>query len=64
MDKLISFIFPGLFIGFLLKKYSYRKMAFFGSILNTTGLILTSQANSLTHIIITYSILGGNVLNF
>ncbi|XP_033218414.1 monocarboxylate transporter 12-like [Belonocnema kinseyi] len=51
--------FSGLFIGFLLRKYSYRKVAFLGSILNTTGLILTSQANSLTHIILTYSILGG-----
>ncbi|XP_043483218.1 monocarboxylate transporter 1-like isoform X2 [Leptopilina heterotoma] len=51
--------FSGLFVGYLLTKYSYRKVAFFGALLNSTGLILTSQANSLTHIILTYSIIGG-----
>lgn len=51
--------FSGLFVGYLLTKYSYRKVAFFGALLNSTGLILTSQANSLTHIVLTYSIIGG-----
>ncbi|XP_033229554.1 monocarboxylate transporter 12-like [Belonocnema kinseyi] len=51
--------FSGLFVGYLLKKYSYRKVAFFGSLLNSIGLILTSRASSLSHIIITYSIIGG-----
>ncbi|XP_051176327.1 monocarboxylate transporter 1-like isoform X2 [Leptopilina boulardi] len=51
--------FSGLFVGYLLSKYSYRKVAFFGALLNSTGLILTSQANSLTHIVLTYSIIGG-----
>ena len=55
--------FTGIFIGFLLKRYSYRKVALFGSILNSTGLILTSQASSLTHIILTYSIVGGKTQN-
>ncbi|XP_012134901.1 monocarboxylate transporter 1 isoform X3 [Megachile rotundata] len=49
----------GLLIGPLLKKYSYRQVAFFGSVLSCTGLILTSRANSMIHIVCTYSILGG-----
>ncbi|XP_017882765.1 monocarboxylate transporter 2-like, partial [Ceratina calcarata] len=53
------FNFSGLLVGPLLKKYSYRKVAFFGSLLSCTGLILTSTANSMIHIICTYSILGG-----
>lgn len=57
-----SFLFDynlGLLIGPLLKKYSYRQVAFFGSLLSCTGLILTSRANSMFHIVCTYSILGG-----
>lgn len=49
----------GLFMGPLIKKFGYRKVAFFGSLLNSVGLILTSQANSVPYIILTYSILGG-----
>ncbi|XP_017789942.1 PREDICTED: uncharacterized protein LOC108572253 [Habropoda laboriosa] len=57
LDAIVNF--SGLLIGPLLKKYSYRKVAFFGSLLSCTGLILTSRANSMFHIICTYSILGG-----
>lgn len=56
--------FTGLFVGFLLSRYSYRKVAFCGALLNSTGLILTSQANSLTHLILTYSIIGGKYCIF
>ncbi|CAK9821509.1 Monocarboxylate transporter 12 [Anthophora retusa] len=57
LDAIVNF--SGLLIGPLLKKYSYRKVAFFGSLLSCTGLILTSRANSMFHIICTYSILCG-----
>ncbi|XP_043260775.1 monocarboxylate transporter 12-like [Colletes gigas] len=57
LDAIVNF--SGLLIGPLLKKYSYRQVAFFGSLLSCTGLILTSRANSMFHIICTYSILGG-----
>ncbi|XP_031828547.1 monocarboxylate transporter 12-like isoform X2 [Nomia melanderi] len=57
LDAIVNF--SGLFIGPLLKRFSYRKVAFFGSLLSCTGLILTSRANSMLHIICTYSILGG-----
>ncbi|XP_076636845.1 monocarboxylate transporter 2-like isoform X2 [Colletes latitarsis] len=57
LDSIVNF--SGLLIGPLLKKYSYRQVAFFGSLLSCTGLILTSRANSMFHIICTYSILGG-----
>ncbi|XP_076762853.1 monocarboxylate transporter 2-like [Xylocopa sonorina] len=53
------FNFSGLLVGPLLKKYSYRTVALCGSLLSCTGLILTSRANSMFHIICTYSILGG-----
>nr|XP_012228858.1 PREDICTED: uncharacterized protein LOC105675931 [Linepithema humile] len=51
--------FSGFLVGPLLKKYSYRQVAFFGSLLSCSGLILTSRANSMLYIICTYSILGG-----
>lgn len=57
LDAIVNF--SGLLIGPLLKKYSYRQVAFFGSVLSCTGLILTSRANSMIHIVCTYSILGG-----
>ncbi|XP_060813307.1 monocarboxylate transporter 13-like isoform X3 [Bombus pascuorum] len=57
LDAIVNF--SGLLIGPLLKKYSYRQVAFFGSLLSSTGLILTSRANSMFHIVCTYSILGG-----
>jgi len=49
----------GFLIGPLLKKYSYRQVAFLGAFLSSSGLILTSKANSMLYIICTYSILGG-----
>ncbi|XP_033303187.1 monocarboxylate transporter 2-like isoform X3 [Bombus vosnesenskii] len=57
LDAIVNF--SGLLIGPLLKKYSYRQVAFFGSLLSCTGLILTSRANSMFHIVCTYSVLGG-----
>ncbi|XP_076648267.1 monocarboxylate transporter 12 [Halictus rubicundus] len=57
LDAIVNF--SGLFIGPLLKNFSYRKVAFLGSVLSCTGLMLTSYANSMIHIICTYSILGG-----
>ncbi|KZC12316.1 Monocarboxylate transporter 12 [Dufourea novaeangliae] len=57
LDAIVNF--SGLLIGPLLKRFSYRKVAFFGSLLSCIGLILTSFANSIMHIICTYSILGG-----
>ncbi|KAG8038490.1 hypothetical protein G9C98_006186 [Cotesia typhae] len=51
--------FSGIFVGPLLNKFSYRKVAVFGSLLCCTGLTLTAFAKSATHIILTYSILNG-----
>lgn len=49
----------GLFVGPFLKKFSYRKVAFGGSLLCALGLVLTSFASSMLHIICTYSIVNG-----
>ncbi|XP_029173669.1 uncharacterized protein LOC114942459 [Nylanderia fulva] len=57
LDAIINF--SGFLIGPLLKKYSYRQIAFFGSLLSCSGLILTSRSNSMLYIICTYSIVGG-----
>ncbi|XP_017755349.1 PREDICTED: monocarboxylate transporter 12-like [Eufriesea mexicana] len=57
LDAIVNF--SGLLVGPLLKSYSYRQVAFFGSLLSCCGLILTSRANSMFHIICTYSILAG-----
>ncbi|XP_053598138.1 monocarboxylate transporter 12, partial [Microplitis demolitor] len=51
--------FSGIFVGPLLNKFSFRKVAAVGAVLCCTGLTLTSFANSFTHILITYSILNG-----
>ncbi|XP_049963721.1 monocarboxylate transporter 12-like [Schistocerca serialis cubense] len=51
--------FSGLFTGPLLKKYTMRQVAIAGGVLVSTGLILTSFANSLWHMIVTYSIIAG-----
>lgn len=51
--------FTGFLVGPLLKRYSYRKVAFFGSLLSCSGLIITSQADSMLYIICSYSVLGG-----
>ncbi|KYN13878.1 PREDICTED: uncharacterized protein LOC108766313 [Trachymyrmex cornetzi] len=57
LDAIVNF--SGFLVGPLLKKYSYRQVAFFGSLLSCSGLIITSQANSIPYIICSYSVLGG-----
>ncbi|XP_046748581.1 monocarboxylate transporter 2-like [Diprion similis] len=51
--------FSGMFVGPAIKKFGCRKIGIIGACLSCTGLILTSQANSIGYIICTYSILGG-----
>lgn len=57
LDALINF--SGLFVGPLVKKFSFRKVGILGALLSCSALILTSYAESMTHIILTYSVLGG-----
>ncbi|XP_050300375.1 uncharacterized protein LOC126738930 [Anthonomus grandis grandis] len=57
LDALINF--SGLFVGPLIKAFSYRKVSLVGSFLVAMGLILTSWATSMTHILATYSIING-----
>lgn len=47
----------GLFNGALLKFFGYRKVAIFGGILFSGGLVATSFADSFRHFLITYSII-------
>ncbi|XP_055841272.1 uncharacterized protein LOC129908645 [Episyrphus balteatus] len=51
--------FSGLFVGPLLKEFSYRKVAIAGSLLCGLGLALTSPASSMPHILATYSVING-----
>lgn len=51
--------FSGLFVGPLLKEFSYRKVAIAGALLCGLGLALTSPAKSMAHILITYSVING-----
>ncbi|XP_053678278.1 uncharacterized protein LOC128728669 [Anopheles nili] len=51
--------FSGLFVGPLLKEFSYRKVAIAGSLLCWIGLALTSPATSMPHILATYSVING-----
>uniref|UniRef100_A0A182MC36 Major facilitator superfamily (MFS) profile domain-containing protein n=1 Tax=Anopheles culicifacies TaxID=139723 RepID=A0A182MC36_9DIPT len=51
--------FSGLFVGPLLKEFSYRKVAIAGSLLCCIGLALTSPATSMPHILATYSVVNG-----
>jgi MFS transporter, MCT family, solute carrier family 16 (monocarboxylic acid transporters), member 14 len=53
----------GLFVGPLLKEFSYRKVAIVGSLLCATGLALTSTATSMAHILTTYSVINGKNKN-
>lgn len=46
----------GLVNGVLLKQFGYRKVAFMGGTLFSSGLIMTAWANSFRHFLITYSI--------
>uniref|UniRef100_A0A0V0G6D4 Putative monocarboxylate transporter 4-like isoform x1 n=1 Tax=Triatoma dimidiata TaxID=72491 RepID=A0A0V0G6D4_TRIDM len=57
MDAVINF--SGLLVGPLVKRLTYRKVAIGGCLLSSIGLVGTSMAASVTHIIITYSIIGG-----
>lgn len=57
LDAIVNF--SGFLVGPLLKRFSYRQVAFFGSLLSCSGLILTSRTDSMLYIICTYSILGG-----
>lgn len=47
----------GLFNGALLKCFGYRKVAIFGGVLFSSGLVATSFADSFRHFLITYSII-------
>lgn len=49
----------GLFVGPLLKEFSYRKVAIVGSLLCALGLALTAGAESMAHILTTYSVING-----
>ncbi|KAK6622278.1 hypothetical protein RUM44_002085 [Polyplax serrata] len=56
--------FSGIFMGPLIKSYSTRKISFLGSLMTATGLILTFPANSMAHILITYSVVVGLGVGF
>lgn len=51
----------GLFVGPLLKEFSYRKVAIVGSLLCSLGLALTASATSMGHILATYSVINGKL---
>lgn len=53
--------FSGLFVGPLLKEFSYRKVAIAGSLLCALGLALTSSASSVAHILTTFSVINGKL---
>jgi Na+/melibiose symporter-like transporter len=52
----------GLFVGPLIRKYSYRKVAVVGSALSALGLIMTYPAESMAQILCTYSVMGGRYI--
>lgn len=53
--------FSGLFVGPLLNEFSYRKVTILGAILCSVGLAATYSANTMTHIILTYSVINGKL---
>ncbi|KAJ8973569.1 hypothetical protein NQ317_018458 [Molorchus minor] len=57
LDALINF--SGLFVGPIIRAFSYRKVSLLGSALCGLGLILTYPAKSMTHLLITYSVING-----
>lgn len=57
LDALINF--SGLFVGPLIRAFSYRKVSIVGSVLVGLGLVLTFPAQSMPHILATYSIING-----
>ncbi|KAJ9587654.1 hypothetical protein L9F63_018906, partial [Diploptera punctata] len=48
----------GLFNGFILRSFGYRKVAIVGAIINSLGVILTSQADSFIYFVITYGVIS------
>uniref|UniRef100_A0A1B6C167 Major facilitator superfamily (MFS) profile domain-containing protein n=1 Tax=Clastoptera arizonana TaxID=38151 RepID=A0A1B6C167_9HEMI len=57
LDAMINF--SGLFVGPLIKKFSFRKVGLLGAFLSSIAMFLTSGANSMLYIICTYSVIGG-----
>lgn len=57
LDSVVNF--SGFFVGPVIKTFSYRKVCFVGSVITALGLLLTAPADSMAHILITYSIFGG-----
>ncbi|KAJ8947363.1 hypothetical protein NQ318_002889 [Aromia moschata] len=57
LDALINF--SGLFVGPIIRAFSYRKVSLLGSALSGLGLILTYPASTMAHLLITYSIING-----
>ncbi|KAG7305486.1 hypothetical protein JYU34_009555 [Plutella xylostella] len=57
LDSVVNF--SGFFVGPVIKTFSYRKVCFVGSTICAVGLLATAPANSMAHILATYSILGG-----
>ncbi|KAK9870218.1 hypothetical protein WA026_006303 [Henosepilachna vigintioctopunctata] len=57
LDALINF--SGLLVGPLIRAFSYRKVSLAGAFLCSLGLAMTSPANSVGHILLTYSIVNG-----
>lgn len=57
LDALINF--SGLFVGPLIRAFSYRKVSLIGSALCGLGLILTYPASTMAHLLCTYSIING-----
>lgn len=55
----VNNVLSGLFVGPLIRKYSYRKVALVGSVISALGIITTFPADSMAHILATYSIMGG-----
>uniref|UniRef100_A0A0K8SYG5 Major facilitator superfamily (MFS) profile domain-containing protein n=1 Tax=Lygus hesperus TaxID=30085 RepID=A0A0K8SYG5_LYGHE len=62
LDSVINF--SGLFVGPLMKTMSYRKVALLGSALTFTAYLCTVTANSIPHLIISFSIIGGMGFGF
>lgn len=57
-SEITIFYFTGLFNGFLLRSFGYRKISLAGAIINTTGVILTSQADSFGFFLAAYGIVS------
>ncbi|XP_041973535.1 uncharacterized protein LOC121729171 [Aricia agestis] len=57
LDSVVNF--SGFFVGPVIKTFSYRKVCIFGSFICALGLLFTAPANSMAHILATYSIFGG-----